>query len=282
MIKLMEKTLLAVVLFFIGLVLGSFVNAAVWRLKNKKDLMLGRSECTKCHHQLTWYDLIPVASWIGLGGKCRYCHKNISPQYPLVELGVAAYFVMSLAFWPFGFDGTIELLRLSIWLLAGVPLAILLLYDLKWLILPDKVTIPLIGLGLGMTILHGLQATSISSFLLDVLGSLAILSGFYAALYLLSGGRWIGFGDVKLGAGLALLICDWRLALIAFFLANLIGTLVSVPAIAFKKIQKNSHIPFGPFLILGAIIAVLFGQEIIQWYLAVTYAGLDVPHELYR
>ena len=278
----MEKTLLAVALFFIGLVLGSFVNAAVWRLKNKKDLVLGRSECVNCHHQLAWHDLIPVVSWVSLQGKCRYCRKSISARYPLVELGVAAYFVMSLAFWPFGFGNATEFLRFAVWLAAGVPLAILFLYDLKWLILPDKVIFPLLGLGIAMTVLHGLQAQSLGSFLLDLFGSLAILSGFYMVLYLLSRGRWIGFGDVKLGAALALLICDWRLALIAFFLANLIGTLVTVPAIAFKKIQKNSHIPFGPFLILGAIIAVLFGQEIMQWYLTMTYAGLTVPHELYR
>ena len=278
----MEKTFLAIVLFFIGLVLGSFVNAAAWRIKNKKDLLMGRSECTVCHHKLAWYDLIPVVSWLSLGGKCRYCHKSINPQYPLVELGVAAYFVLSLAFWPFGFDGTVELLRFGVWLLAGVPLAILFVYDLKWLILPDKLTLPLVGIGIAMTILHGLQATSLDTFLFDVFGSLAVLSGFYAALYLLSSGRWIGFGDVKLGAGLALLICDWRLALIAFFVANFLGTLVSLPAIILKKLQKDSHIPFGPFLILGCIIAVLFGQEIMQWYLAVTYAGITVPSELYR
>ena len=277
----MEKTLFAVALFMLGLVLGSFVNAAVWRLKNKKDLLMGRSECTHCHHQLAWYDLIPVASWLLLGGRCRYCNKKISPRYPLVELGLAAYFVASLAFWPYGFSGTIELLRFTIWIIAGVPLAILFLYDLKWLILPDKVTFPLIGLGIGMAILHGLQATSLSAFLTDLCGSLAILSGFYLALYLLSKGRWVGLGDVKLGAGLALLVCDWHLALIAFFLANFIGTLVSIPAIIFKKIQRNSHIPFGPFLILGFVIAGLFGQEIMTWFIASMYVGLNVPHSTY-
>ena len=75
----MEKTLLGVALLLVGLVLGSFVNAAVWRLKHKKDLLMGRSECTRCHHQLAWYDLVPVLSWLWLGGNCRYCHKPISP-----------------------------------------------------------------------------------------------------------------------------------------------------------------------------------------------------------
>lgn len=277
----MEKTLFAIALFIIGLILGSFVNAAVWRLKNKKDLIMGRSECTHCHHELAWYDLIPVISWLMLGGKCRYCQTNISPQYPLVELGVAAYFVVSLAFWPYGFDGAIEWLRFIVWLLAGVPLSILFVYDLRWLVLPDKATLPLIGIGLAMTILHGLQATSLSTFLLDVFGSLAILSGFYLVLYIFSKGRWIGLGDIKLGTALALLICDWQLALIAFFLANLIGTLVSIPAMALKKIHRNSHIPFGPFLIVGFVIAGLAGQEIMNWYIATTYVGLNVPYSTY-
>ncbi len=278
---LMEKTLFAIALFLLGLILGSFVNAAVWRLKNKKDLVMSRSQCVRCHHTLAWYDLIPVFSWLALMGRCRYCHKSISPQYPLVELGVAAYFVASLAFWPYGFSNSIELLRFAVWLAAGIPLAILFVYDLRWLLLPDRVNIPLIGLGIAMTILHGLQATSLYVFLLDVLGSLAILSGFYLALYLLSQGRWVGLGDVKLGAGLALLLCDWRLALIAFFLANLIGTMVSLPAIMFKKIQRNSHIPFGPFLILGFALAGLLGLDIMNWYITVMYAGINVPHDAY-
>ncbi len=278
---LMEKTILAVALLIIGLILGSFVNAAVWRLKNKKDLLLGRSECTRCHHKLAWHDLIPVLSWISLKGKCRYCHKKISPQYPLVELGVAAYFVASLAFWPFGFDGPLELMRFGIWLLAGVPLSILFIYDLRWLILPDKLTIPLIALGVAMAIVHGLQATSAAVFALDLLGSLAILSGFYLVLYLVSQGKWVGLGDVKLGAALALLLCDWRLALIAFFMANLIGTFVTIPAMALKKIKRSSHIPFGPFLIVGFVVAGLAGQDLMHWYVALTYTGLNVPSSLY-
>ncbi len=278
---LMEKTLFAVALFVIGLILGSFVNAAVWRIKNKKDLVLGRSECIRCHHGLAWYDLIPVASWLVLRGRCRYCKKAISPQYPLVELGVAAYFVLSLAFWPYSFVGTTEFLSFAIWLAAGIPLTILFVYDLRWLLLPDKVTVPLIGLGVAMTVLHGLQAASLGVFVVDVLGSLAILSGFYLALYIISSGRWVGLGDVKLGAALALLLCDWRLALIAFFLANLIGSLISLPAIMFKKIQRNSHIPFGPFLILGFILAGLFGHDIINWYFATMYVGINVPQDIY-
>lgn len=272
----MEKTLFALCLFFVGLCLGSFVNAAVWRIKHKKDLMFARSECTKCHYKLEWYDLIPVLSWLFLKGKCRKCHKPISAQYPIVELGVAAFFVASLAFWPNALNTVNDLLQFAIWLIAGVGLSILVVYDIRWLILPDKVVAPLIGLGLGMTILHGIEATSFSSFLIDVFGSLLILSGFYLVLYIVSSGKWVGFGDIKLGAALALLLCNWQLAVLAFFLANLIGTLFFAPALSAGKIKRSAHIPFGPFLIAGFLIAGLFGQSIIDWYIVLTYSGINI------
>lgn len=270
----MEKTYFAVALFFLGLCLGSFVNAAVWRIRNKKDLLLDRSECTKCHYKLEWYDLIPVVSWLWLKGRCRKCKKPISAQYPLVELSVAAFFVTSLAFWPHGFNDTVSLLQFSIWLLSGVLLAILFVYDLRWLLLPDKIVVPLVGLGIATSILVALKAESVGMYLSDLVGSITVLSGFYLLIYVYSKGKWIGFGDVKLGLALALLLCDWQLSLVALFLANLIGTMVFVPGLVTKKLKRTSHIPFGPFLILGFIIAGLFGHALIEWYLVLTYAGI--------
>lgn len=277
----MEKTLFAVALFFVGICIGSFVNAAVWRIKNKKDLLRDRSECTHCHRKLAWYDLIPVISWVFLRGKCRYCKKPISAQYPLVELAVAAFFVASLAFWPYGFSTATELLSFAIWLLAGTGLAILFVYDMKWLLLPDKVVLPVIGLGVAMSILRALEAPHALAFLTDLFGSLLILPGFYLLLFILSGGRWVGFGDVKLSIGLALLLCDWKLALLTLFLANLVGTLVFAPALVAKRIKRDSHVPFGPFLIIGFIIAGLVGPQIIDWYTTLIYSGVEVPHQMY-
>lgn len=275
MIKLMEKTLFAIALLFVGLCLGSFVNAAVWRIKHKKDLLLGRSQCTHCHRKLKWFDLIPVLSWLLLRGQCRRCHKSISVQYPLVELAVAAFFVASLAFWPYGFDNVNHLLQFAVWLVAGVGLAILFVYDIRWLLLPDRIVWPLVALGGTMTILRGLEATSISGFIFDLFGSLLVLSGFYLVLFIISSGKWVGFGDIKLGVALALLLCNWQLAVLTFFLANLIGTIFFAPALATGKIKRSTHIPFGPFLILGFLIAGLFGQSIIDWYISLTYSGIN-------
>ena len=117
----------------------------------------------------------------------------------------------------------------------------------KWLTLPDKVVFPLIGLGVAASILYALEADDFGYYLINLLGSISILSGFYYLLYVVSKGQWVGFGDIKLGLALALLFCDWRLALLAFFLANLIGTLVFAPALSIGKIKRSTHIPFGPF-----------------------------------
>ena len=277
----MEKTYFAIALLFLGLCLGSFINAAVWRLKYKKDILLGRSECTKCHYKLRVLDLVPVFSWLVLRGKCRKCLKPISAQYPLVELATAALFVLSLAFWPFGFESVNNILQFAIWLLACVALVFLFVYDLKWLILPDKVVFILAFLGVLMAILYGIQADSFLAYFQDIIFSLLILSGFYLLLFIYSKGKWIGFGDVKLGVGLALLLCNWQLAIVALFLANLIGTLVFLPLLALKRVGRSSQIPFGPFLIIGTIIAFLFGSDIIAWYNSIIFSGIEVPRYQY-
>ena len=113
-IKVMEIALVA----FLGLLFGSFVNALVWRLRKKRDFVKERSECTHCHHVLEWYDLVPVLSWLSLGGKCRYCHKKIDDS-PLTEIGVSVAFAISYAWWPFGFSAAGWAL-LVLWLVALV------------------------------------------------------------------------------------------------------------------------------------------------------------------
>jgi prepilin signal peptidase PulO-like enzyme (type II secretory pathway) len=101
---------------------------------------------------------------------------------------------------------------------------------------------------------------------MSMAGSVVVLSGLYYLLWLISKGRWIGFGDVKLGLALALLLSDWRLALIALFGANLIGSLLVIPGMLTGRISRNAHVPFGPLLIAGTILAMLFGKQIIAWY----------------
>jgi len=170
--------------------------------------------------------------------------------------------------WPYALVSPIDILRLVIWLIAGVGLAVLFVYDLKWFLLPDKVSFFVIGSGIITSIIAVSQSTDVAGALASIGGSVLILSGVYLMLYLISKGAWIGFGDIKLGLGLALLLADFRLAFIALFAANLIGCLIVIPAMIAGKLKRNSHVPFGPLLIGGAIVAQLGGLYLVEWYMS--------------
>jgi leader peptidase (prepilin peptidase) / N-methyltransferase len=289
----MNTVWFAIFLGFLGLFFGSFAGATVWRLRAKQlledevvgekvpakekklisklqnvSLLKDRSICLHCGHQLAWYDLLPLASWLYLRGKCRYCHKHIGNLEPLVEIGVAAFFVVSFLFWPAALSTPFEVARFVLWLVGGVGLAILTVYDLKWFLLPNRVMFPLMGVGL----LYSLLVLSDNNFTAQAFFSIAlacaVLSGIYYLIYLGSKQQWVGFGDVKLGLVLALLLADWKLAILALFLANAIGTLVIVPLMLSGKVKRHARIPFGPLLISGWLIAGLFGGDILRWYLS--------------
>jgi prepilin signal peptidase PulO-like enzyme (type II secretory pathway) len=153
--------------------------------------------------------------------------------------------------------------------LAGVCLAILFAYDAKWFLLPDRITLVFVILGLLYAGSFLVASKTPLDLLVSIAGSLVILSGLYLLLYIISRGRWIGFGDIKLGVGLALFVVDWRLAFIALFLANLYGTLLVLPGLISGKLKRSTHVPFGPLLILGMITAVLVGNNILNWYMSI-------------
>ena len=276
-----------------GLCLGSFAGATVWRLrarqlvsdkKNKEPYdhkeytrlkkLLGsgvlkdRSQCLHCKYELKWYDLIPVVSWLRLGGKCRNCKHPIGKFELLMELGVAAFFVLSYAFWPGGVGTGLEIAHFVLWLAAGVVMAVLFAYDTKWFLLPDSFNIALVVIGLGIVGVSAAQTQDVAGTIFTALGAVGVLAGLYAVLYLVSKGRWVGLGDVKLGIGLGLVLVDWQLAIIALFLANFIGCLIVIPLLAGKKIKRNSHVPFGPMLIAGTVLAWFIGWPILESYLS--------------
>ncbi len=287
----MSVLFIFVALALFGLILGSFSGATVWRIRARqlrddkkqgekvskkeydrlspllhKKMSKDRSQCLHCGYELTWYDLIPLVSWITLRGRCRECKKPIGIFEPLIELGLALYFVLSYALWPVPIEGFFGVSSFILWLVAGVGLAILAAYDAKWSLLPDKVNIAVIGLGLLSLASMVIQSDQPLLQLASAVGAVGVLSGLYLLLYVISKGRWIGFGDIKLGLGLALLLGDWRLALIALFMANLVGCLVVIPLLVTKRLQRTSHVPFGPFLIAGMIIAQFVGPTLIDLY----------------
>lgn len=258
----------------LGLCFGSFVNALVWRLKKKRDFVKERSECTHCHHVLAWYDLVPVVSWLTLQGKCRYCHKRIDDS-PLTEIGVALAFGVSYAFWPLGFSAAGWVL-FALWLIALVLLAALFLYDLKWSLLPNVLMFPLIGLGVIWTGIYYSLIAPVAPLAVgwEVVLGLASVAGLYGLLYAVSGGEWVGFGDVKLGIFMGLIL-GWQRGLLAVMLANVIAFLVIVPGLMTRKMTRKTRIPFGPFLILATVTAFLFGNQLVAGYFSVIL-GIDM------
>lgn len=287
-----------IALALFGLILGSFAGATVWRIRSranhdvydksetgklkklsKRKLLKDRSCCLNCSYTLQWYDMIPVISWLFLRGKCRKCHKPIGWMEILIEIFMAAFFVASYAFWPYTLSNWLQITRLVLWLVAGVGLAILFVYDYKWGRLPTFVNKFVIFVGVLNAIIVIISSSNKYDATLSILAAAAILSGIYWLLYKISNGKWIGDGDIPLGFALALLLADWKLAYLALMMANLIGCLIVLPIMAYQKLfpQKNgqnsklnlsSRVPFGPLFIVGFVIAGLAGNFIINLYIS--------------
>lgn len=260
--------MLLIVLGLLGLCFGSFVNALVWRLHERMDFITGRSECTNCHHLLAPQDLIPIISWVSLRGRCRYCSHPISWQYPLVEIAVATLFVVSYLYWPLPLLGWLSIAYFILWLIYIVALATLFIYDIRWMLLPNVIVFPLIGLSLLGVFLRGLMshAPLLAAAEQIALGA-AVLGGFYWVLYTISKGKWVGYGDVKLGLFMGIVL-GWQGALFVLFLANIIGFIFVVPGMLIGRLTRKSKVPFGPFLIIAFLIVGLFGKQLIDWYIA--------------
>lgn len=269
------------VCLFLGLAFGSFVNALVWRIfqqdlpKKKraasdKDLSIstGRSMCPSCKHTLAWYDLLPVLSWVTLRGKCRYCQVAIGWQYPLVELATAGVFVGSYVYWPYSLTGILEQTLFALWLIAVVLFMALLVYDIRWMLLPNRLIFPLITVAWAYAVVHIILADQPLKAVLESLCAVAVAGGIFYVLLQISDGKWIGGGDVKLGLALGLLLSTPQQSFLMLFLASVLGLLASLPALALHKYNLTSRIPFGPFLITATILTVLFGVSIVDWYSA--------------
>lgn len=270
------------ILGFLGLVMGSFVNAWVWRLheqldddgnpkklsKKKADaisISKGRSMCPHCKHQLATKDLVPVFSWLWLRGKCRYCQSPISPQYPIVEAVAAILFVISYIFWPTSLNNAWQILALVTWLASIVGLTALFIYDARWMLLPNRMVYPLmlitsvsllVQFGLGRPLGDGLQAAF----------TVLITAGIFWVIYFVSAGKWIGGGDVRLGVVAGLLLIYPMNGFLYLFLASILGILWLLPKFIKKTFTRSQQVPFGPFLIASLFIVMLWGEALVSLY----------------
>ena len=257
--------MLSFFVFLFGLAVGSFLNAVIFRMEKRESALKGRSYCPSCKHQLSWQDLIPLLSFVLLQGKCRYCRASISLQYPLVELGTAAVFLFISAT---GKNTTIvDFLHYGYLFAIASLLVVIFVYDLKHYLIPDKILYSAILVSGIWYLVFGIFLDLYTKYyILNTLYSALGAAVFFLAIYLVSHGTWMGFGDVKLAFFLGLFL-GWPNILVALFSAFTMGALVGIALIAAKKKQLRSQVPFGPFLIGGTFFALFFGSAIAHWYL---------------
>jgi leader peptidase (prepilin peptidase) / N-methyltransferase len=259
--------------FVLGAIIGSFTNCFVWRL-HENETLWDRSYCPKCRKRIEWYDNIPVLSYLALGGHCRKCGKNISIQYPVIELISACLFALAFysvgrQFAPDGFttdnfyllsgnDFIISLVK--DWLIIFTCLVIFI-YDLRWYLIPDKVVLPASLLVFLINILFGFDWLTMS--LCALAGG-----GFFLFQFLLSRGRWVGGGDIRLGVFIGMALGKFDLLILSLMLTYFIGSAIGIFLVLVGKKHWGSKVPLGVFLTPALLISLFWGRAIINWYLA--------------
>ncbi|MBD5464315.1 MAG: prepilin peptidase [Lachnospiraceae bacterium] len=236
-------------IFLFGIVIGSFLNVCILRIPSGESIAKSRSHCMNCGYQLKWYDLIPLFSYLFLGGRCRRCKEPISLQYPIVE-GVNG-FLYVLIFFVKGWN-----LDAAIYCLLVSALLTLSVIDFRTYEIPFGINVFIFVLGIVHLLLH------ISDWKQYLIGFI-LVSGIFEIIFLASGGRAIGGGDVKLMAAAGLLI-GWKMAYLAMVAGCVIGSVIHLIRM---RITKEGHkLAMGPYLAVGIFFAVLWGEPFLIWY----------------
>ena len=243
---------LSIVVLLFGLLIGSFLNVLIYRIPQKENFIVARSHCMKCNYQLKWYDLVPLFSWLFLRGKCRKCGEKISIQYPLIE--VANGLLYLLVFSKFGLS--IESLLYCLLFSALLALSVI---DFRTYEIPVGFNYFILILGLVRLVTDYVNWSSY------VIGFLAV-STFLFIIIVASKGRAMGGGDMKLMATCGLLI-GWKLIILAFLLGCILGSIIHI--IRMRVSGEDHVLAMGPYLSMGVALAVLFGNQWINWYLLV-------------
>ena len=253
----------------LGLVIGSFINVVIWRVPRGESVVHPRSHCPGCQAGIQPRDEVPVLSWLLLRGRCRNCHTKISARYPLVELLTALLFTgVALRFHDMP-------ARLPAYLYLAAVGVCLALIDLDTRKLPDKLTLPSYGIGLALLALAVVAGSDeVWSSLLRALIGLAAMYAFYFVLWFGTAGKGMGFGDVKLAGvlGLYLGFLGWWPWAVGLFAGFLVGGIVSLGLVFAGSAGRKTKVPFGPFMVAGALISVFAGAEIANQYHAIAFS----------
>lgn len=242
--------------FLLGLIVGSFLNCLIWRIY-KEETIGGRSYCPKCRNVISWFDNIPVLSFIFLGGRCRHCHKTISWQYPLVELITALLFMFT--FIKESASPDFPLLLLRDWFLI-ITLVIIFVYDLRWQLIPVNVLWVMSVFMLAVNILLGHDYMAVIFFGL-------IGGAFFLIQYLATGKKGVGEGDIWFGLFLGIAFPTAGQLILLMLSSYCIGSIIALILVIFQHKKFKTRIALGPFLAIGALITLFFSNSLIEWYL---------------
>ena len=241
----------------LGAIVGSFLNVCIFRLPKEESIVWPGSHCPYCKNPIRFYDNIPLISYLLLKGRCRHCHRSISFQYPLIE-GITALSSLAL-FMRLG-----PSLSYLFYFLFVTALIVITVIDLYHQIIPDVISLPGIGVGLLASLMIP-QITFLNSLVGVLLGggSLFLVATLYQWMFKREG---MGGGDVKLLALIGAFL-GWKAVILTILLGSLIGSVIGIIIMVLKGKDFKYAIPFGPFLSLGAVIALFYENEIIAWYL---------------
>lgn len=253
------KTLIFPLILAIGISFGSFLTMLIPRIHEKESgILLGRSHCRLCKKTLRARDLIPIASYLINKGKCAFCKEKIGTLYPTIELSTGIIF--ALIYTKFPFENISDLPLTVFYLAISLALIFTFFYDIKYLEISDIILIPAIILSLIKSF-----ATTSPSPGSALIGGLIGIS-FFLIQILISKGKWVGAGDIRIGALIGVLL-GWQMTLAALVISYITGSIVSIALLVTKQKKIGSKIALGPFLVIGTFVTLFFGENIITWYL---------------
>ncbi|HLD20073.1 MAG TPA: prepilin peptidase [Patescibacteria group bacterium] len=265
--------MILLLIFIIGLVWGSGLNAFAYRFYHKKSWLRGRSFCPHCKITLTAYELIPLISFIIQKGKCRKCKKKISYQYPLGEVATAVAFCGSFL-WLTRDGATAE--ALFLWLMfifSWSAWFVIFVHDFLYTLVFDSIVFSAIGVMIIMQFARLILFEPSAVWVSHSIGygiAFVIGAGFFAVQFVVSRGRWIGGGDIRLGLLMGITL-GLPHVITALVIAYIGGSIISVALLTLKKVQWKSEIPFGTFLACATLVTVLFGEPLLAWYMGLFY-----------
>lgn len=269
-------------LFILGTLFGSFASVVIWRIRSGEGgIATGRSHCPKCNHLLGALDLFPIFSWVFLRGRCRFCQEKISSVYPFLELATGMLFALSGYFFidsTLIFSGNLsEIMRLGFFLVIAFVTIVFVFYDILFMEIPDEVLIPtniilfvllfMTSIGVHLPIFNHFLPFETDVLNIPVLNAALGAFGIFAFFYLqiwVSHGKWMGGGDLRIALFMGL-VAGAKIAALGLLLAYFSGSIIGIGILAYNR-NRNTEVPFGPYLALGLYIALFWYDPIITWY----------------